>query len=53
MNMSSLLPRRWRSKRDATRHAEAITGILDTPPIVATRDDLDQVLALIEQTFAP
>ena len=38
MNMSSLLPHRWRSKRDATRHAEAITGILDTAPIVPKQD---------------
>ncbi|AKQ41418.1 hypothetical protein CP97_04295 [Aurantiacibacter atlanticus] len=38
MNMSSLLPRRWRSKLEATRHAEAITGILQTPPIAARQD---------------
>ncbi len=38
MNMSSLLPHRWRSKREATRHAEAITGILETPPIVPKTD---------------
>lgn len=36
--MSSLLPHRWRSKREATRHAEAITGILRTPPIVPKQD---------------
>ncbi|WP_340587386.1 hypothetical protein [Erythrobacter alti] len=36
--MSSLLPHRWRSKREATRHAEAITAILDTPPIVPKHD---------------
>lgn len=38
MNMSSLLPRRWRSRVDATRHAEAITGILETPPIAPRQD---------------
>ncbi|RJY09238.1 hypothetical protein [Aurantiacibacter aquimixticola] len=40
MNMASLLPRRWRSKREATRHAEAIRGILDTPPIAPASDGL-------------
>lgn len=38
MNMNSLLPRRWRTKIEATRHAEAITGILKTPPIVPKQD---------------
>ncbi len=38
MNMSSLLPRRWRSKLDANRHAEAIASILTTPPIVPKQD---------------
>lgn len=38
MNMSSLLPQRWRSRIEATRHAEAITGILDTPPIAPRQD---------------
>ncbi len=36
--MSSLLPRRWRSKVEATRHAEAIRDILETPPIQARQD---------------
>jgi len=36
--MSNLLPRRWRSKVEATRHAEAITGVLETPPIVPRQD---------------
>ena len=40
MNMTSFLPSRWRSKREATRHAEAIAGVLDTPPIVPARDGL-------------
>ncbi len=38
MNMSSLLPHRWRSKMEATRHAEAITGVLNTPPIEPKQD---------------
>ena len=38
MNMGSLLPRRWRSRIEATRHAEAITGILETPPIEQRHD---------------
>ncbi len=38
MNMSSLLPRRWRAKAEATRHAEAITDILRTPPIEPRQD---------------
>lgn len=33
MNAWSLLPHRWRSRREATRHAAAIADILDTPPI--------------------
>lgn len=40
MNMTSLLPHRWRVKREAGRHNEAIIGILDTPPIVPKRDGL-------------
>ncbi|MCL6251410.1 hypothetical protein M3P36_10210 [Altererythrobacter sp. KTW20L] len=36
----SLLPHRWRVKREAGRHNEAILGILDTPPIVPRRDGL-------------
>ena len=38
MNMSSLLPHRWRVKREAGRHNEAIASILRTPPIVPKRD---------------
>ncbi len=38
MNMNSLLPRRWRTKIEATRHAEAIAGILQTPPITSKKD---------------
>lgn len=38
MNMSSLLPRRWRSKLEATRHTEAIAGILTTAPIAPKQD---------------
>ncbi|WP_339375660.1 hypothetical protein [Aurantiacibacter zhengii] len=36
--MGSLLPRRWRSKLEATRHAEAISGVLDTAPITPRQD---------------
>ncbi|WP_156167353.1 hypothetical protein [Aurantiacibacter marinus] len=36
--MNSLLPRRWRTKIEANRHAEAISGILHTPPIVSRKD---------------
>jgi len=38
--MTSLLPHRWRVKREAGRHNEAVLGILDTPPIVPRRDGL-------------
>ncbi|MBH5321001.1 hypothetical protein [Aurantiacibacter sediminis] len=38
MNMNSLLPRRWRAKKEAAAHAEAISAILDTPPIVPKQD---------------
>lgn len=38
MNMTSILPRRWRAKAEASAHAEAIKGILDTPPIVPKQD---------------
>ena len=38
MNMGSILPRRWRSKMEATRHAEAISAILETPPIAPRQD---------------
>lgn len=40
MNMSNLLPHRWRVKFEAGRHNEAVLGILDTPPIVPQRDGL-------------
>lgn len=40
MNMSNLLPHRWRVKREAGRHNEAVLGILDTAPIVPQRDGL-------------
>ena len=40
MSKVSLLPHRWRTKRDAARHAEAIADILDTPPIVPRQDGL-------------
>ncbi len=40
MNMNNLLPHRWRVKREAGRHNEAVIGILDTPPIVPKRDGL-------------
>ena len=40
MNMSSLLPRRWRAKAEAARHADAIAEILRTPPIEPRQDGL-------------
>lgn len=40
MNMDSLLPHRWRAKREAGRHNEAILGVLETPPIRPARDGL-------------
>ena len=40
MSKFSLLPRRWRTKKEAAAHAEAIAGILDTPPIVPKQDGL-------------
>lgn len=40
MKMTTLLPHRWRVKREAGRHNEAIAAILDTPPIQAQRDGL-------------
>lgn len=40
MPITSLLPHRWRVKRDAARHAEAIKGILDTPAIQPRQDGL-------------
>ena len=38
MNMTSILPRRWRAKQEATRHNEAIAEVLSTPPIVPKAD---------------
>ena len=40
MNMTALLPHRWRVKREAGRHNEAVAAILSTPPIVPQRDGL-------------
>ena len=40
MNMANLLPYRWRVKREAGRHNQAIAGILETPPIEAKQDGL-------------
>ncbi|TIX51084.1 hypothetical protein [Alteraurantiacibacter aquimixticola] len=40
MNMTSFLPQRWRTRREAGRHNEAIAGVLSTPPIVPKRDGL-------------
>ena len=37
-NAITLLPRRWRVKADAARHADAIAGILDTAPIRPVND---------------
>ena len=38
MSKFSLLPRRWRDRKDAAAHAEAIAGILDTPTIAPKQD---------------
>lgn len=38
MKIESVLPYRWRTKRDAARHAQAIAGVLETPPIVPRAD---------------
>ena len=38
MSLTAFLPYRWRTKRDATRHAAAIASVLDTPPLVARQD---------------
>jgi hypothetical protein len=38
MNMASLLPRRWRSRIEANRHAEAVSAILATTPISPRAD---------------
>lgn len=40
MNMISLLPHRWRVKREMGKHNEAIAAILHTPPIVPKADGL-------------
>lgn len=40
MNMNSILPHRWRVKREAGRHNEAVMGVLATPPIRPARDGL-------------
>lgn len=40
MTMHRFLPYRWRTKIEATRHAEAIAHVLDTPPIVPKSDGL-------------
>lgn len=40
MSRFALLPRRWRERKDAAAHAEAIADILETPPIVPKRDGL-------------
>ena len=36
----NLLPHRWRTRREAGLHNEAVIGVLDTPPIVPRRDGL-------------
>ncbi len=38
MSKWSLLPQRWRTKKEASHHAEAIVDILETPPIVPAQD---------------
>lgn len=38
--MRSLLPYRWRTRRDVARHVRAIADILQTPPIVPVSDGL-------------
>jgi hypothetical protein len=38
LSVQRLLPYRWRTRRDAARHAEAILDVLDTPPIVPRND---------------
>ena len=40
MGALALLPRRWRSKAEAARHAAAITDVLGTPPIAPRGDGL-------------
>ena len=36
MTISGFLPQRWRASPEAARHAEAIAGILHTPPLEQT-----------------
>jgi len=38
MTKWAIIPRRWRVKQEAARHAAAIADILDTPPIVPRND---------------
>ena len=40
MSKFDLLPNRWRTSEHATRHAEAIAAILDTPPIAPRTDGM-------------
>ena len=40
MNMTGLMPHRWRVKREAGRHNQAIADVLDTAPIVPRQDGL-------------
>jgi hypothetical protein len=40
MTIHRFLPYRWRTRIDATRHAQAIADVLETPPIVPRADGL-------------
>src|SRR5690606_28179458 len=40
MTMHRFLPHRWRTRREAADHAEAIADVLDTAPIVPRSDGL-------------
>ncbi len=40
MNMTNLIPYRWRVKHQAGRHHQAIAAVLDTPPLVPQRGGL-------------
>jgi hypothetical protein len=40
MTFRRLLPHRWRSRIDAARHARAVAGVVDTPPIIPASDGL-------------
>src|SRR5262245_9260385 len=40
MKLNAFLPYRWRARREAARHATAIAGVLETPPIVPRQDGL-------------